>query len=208
MSVEPLKLIGLTDSPFVRRVAIAMNHYGVPFTRVPWSVYRNADQLKAVNPLMTAPTLVLADGTVLIDSNFICDYLDALAGDDKSLMPKAMSSRVKVQQIVARANVACEKVGQLYRELPWRPEGLRHAEAISRFTGQIVTGVEQLEQGIKGEWAVDGRMTYADIMPAITLTFVRYYATTLAIPLAEYPKLEALTARMEATPAFQAVPLD
>ena len=33
-------LVGQFDSPFVRRVAVTLNHYHMPFTRNPLSVFR------------------------------------------------------------------------------------------------------------------------------------------------------------------------
>ena len=63
-----LILIGQYDSPFVRRVGIAMTLYGLPFTQQPWSIFGDADKIRAYNPLVRVPTLVLDDGDVLIDS--------------------------------------------------------------------------------------------------------------------------------------------
>ena len=40
-------LIGQYDSPFVRRVAIAMRLYGMPFEHRPWSVFGDADKIAA-----------------------------------------------------------------------------------------------------------------------------------------------------------------
>ena len=53
-------LIGQYDSPFVRRVAIAMRLYGLAYEHRPWSTFGDADKLAAFNPLRRVPTLVLA----------------------------------------------------------------------------------------------------------------------------------------------------
>ena len=44
-------LIGQYDSPFVRRVAIALRHYGLSFEQQPWSTFGDAEKLAAFNPL-------------------------------------------------------------------------------------------------------------------------------------------------------------
>ena len=79
-------LIGQFDSPFVRRVAIAMRLYGLSFEHKPWSVFGDAEKIAAYNPLMRVPTLVLDNGEVVIESHAILDALDQLApagaGDD------------------------------------------------------------------------------------------------------------------------------
>ena len=72
-------LIGQYDSPFVRRVAIALRLYGRTFEHRPWSTFGDADKLAAFNPLRRAPTLV-RDGVVLIESAAILDWLDEQAG--------------------------------------------------------------------------------------------------------------------------------
>ena len=38
-------LIGQYDSPFVRRVAIAMRRYGIAYEHRPWSVFGDADKI-------------------------------------------------------------------------------------------------------------------------------------------------------------------
>ncbi len=85
-------LIGQYDSPFVRRVAIALRLYGMPFEHRPWSVFGDADALAAYNPLKRVPTLVLDDGDVLIDSAIILDWLDEVAGPERALFPAVASS--------------------------------------------------------------------------------------------------------------------
>jgi Glutathione S-transferase, N-terminal domain len=61
------ELIGMMDSPFVRRVAIALDAYGISYAHTPLSVYRNPELLAAINPLMTVPVLQYG-GKQLIDS--------------------------------------------------------------------------------------------------------------------------------------------
>ncbi len=69
-------LVGQFDSPFVRRVAITMNHYGLPFERKILSVFTDFEKMLAVNPLGKVPALQLDDGEYIFDSRMIIDYLD------------------------------------------------------------------------------------------------------------------------------------
>jgi Glutathione S-transferase, N-terminal domain len=50
-------LIGQYDSPFVRRVAIALRLYGLPFEHRPWSTFGEGDKIAPFNPLRRVPTL-------------------------------------------------------------------------------------------------------------------------------------------------------
>ena len=56
-------LIGQYDSPFVRRVGIALTLYGMTYEQWPWSSFFDADRIRAYNPLTRVPTLLLDDGT-------------------------------------------------------------------------------------------------------------------------------------------------
>ena len=58
-------LIGQYDSPFVRRVGIAMTLYGLVFEHRPWSVFGDAEKIRAFSPLTRVPTLVLEGGDYL-----------------------------------------------------------------------------------------------------------------------------------------------
>jgi glutathione S-transferase len=86
-------LIGQYDSPFVRRVAIAMRLYGFAYEHRPWSTFGDADKLGVYNPLRRVPTLVLDDGEVLVESFAMLDYLDELAGPPKALIARGGEAR-------------------------------------------------------------------------------------------------------------------
>ena len=88
-----MTLVGQYDSPFVRRVAVTLHHYGLPFRRNPISVFGDADKMAQINPVVRIPSLILEDGGVLIDSGAIIDYLDGLVGPERSLTPASDAER-------------------------------------------------------------------------------------------------------------------
>lgn len=114
-----MKLIGMLDSPYVRRTAISLKLLGLPFEHAPVSVFRHFDAFRAINPVVKAPTLVCDDGTVLMDSTLILDYAEALAG--RSLMPAALPARRQALRVVGLALAACEKAVQIVYECNLRP---------------------------------------------------------------------------------------
>ena len=69
-------LIGMFDSPFVRRVAVSMDLLGMPFEHRNWSVGKDQQRIREFNPVGRVPTLVLDDGETLIESAMILDCLD------------------------------------------------------------------------------------------------------------------------------------
>lgn len=71
-------------SPFVRKVMVAAHELGLAdrltLRRTVVQMTKPNPDLLPDNPLSKIPTLVLADGSVLIESGLICEYLDAMAG--------------------------------------------------------------------------------------------------------------------------------
>jgi hypothetical protein len=76
VSSRTMKLVGMFDSPYVRRVAISMRLLDVPFEHANWSIGRDQARIAELNPLGQVPVLVLDDGEPLVESAVILDYLD------------------------------------------------------------------------------------------------------------------------------------
>ena len=57
-----MQLIGMLDSPYVRRVAISLRLLAIPFEHKAVSVFKNFEQFKQINPVVKAPSLVCAMG--------------------------------------------------------------------------------------------------------------------------------------------------
>ena len=86
-------LIGMFDSPFVRRVAISMQLLDIGYQHADWSVGKDFDRIRQYNPLGRVPTLVLDDGAVLSESAAILDYLDDRVGPTRALLPASGPQR-------------------------------------------------------------------------------------------------------------------
>src|SRR6267143_3403869 len=111
-------LIGQYDSPFVRRVAIALRLYGLPFEHRPWSTFGEGDKIAPYNPLRRVPTLVLDGGEALIESAMILDYLDEVAGPDKAMIAARWPERRRGLKICALASGLGDKgVSLLYERV-------------------------------------------------------------------------------------------
>ena len=82
-----MKLIGMLDSPFVRRVAISLQLLDLPFEHEALSVFSTFDEFHDINPVVKAPTLVCDDGQILLDSTLILEYAEHIAPPGRSLMP-------------------------------------------------------------------------------------------------------------------------
>ena len=102
-------LIGMFDSPFVRRVAVSMNLLQVPFDHRNWSVGKDFELIRQFNPLGRVPALVQTDGDTLIESSAILDFLDEQAGPERALMPRSGELRREALRVIAIALGGAEK---------------------------------------------------------------------------------------------------
>src|SRR5215472_6487641 len=107
-----MRLIGMLDSPYVRRVAISFTLMDLAFRHEAVSVFRNWDAFAAINPVVKAPTAVTDDGTVLMDSALILEYAERLVPAERRLTPAAPAEHARAQRIVGLALAACEKTVQ------------------------------------------------------------------------------------------------
>jgi glutathione S-transferase len=198
-------LIGMFDSPFVRRVAVSLRLLEVPFEHRNWSVGRDFELIRQFNPLGRVPTLVQPDGEALIDSNAILDFLDDAAGPERALLPPSGHERRRALHIVSLARGAADKGLLLLDEPILRPQAKSFEPRIDRARTQMhgaLAELDRLAQTRVGDWMVAGRMTQADI----TLTCVFGFlceALQLGQSWGLYPGLTALSARCEGLPAFR-----
>jgi glutathione S-transferase len=200
-----MRLIGMLDSPYVRRVAIALRLLEIPFQHEPLSVFSTFDQFSRINPVVKAPTLVCDDGTVLMDSGLIIDYLEIVAG--RSLWPAEQAERVRALRIVGLAMAACEKVVQIVYEHHLRPAEKLHAPWLDRVHRQMLAALTALDaELVQHPLAVDEkRLTQAGLSAAVAWRFMQIKLDT-PVADAACPALAALSARAEALPAFAATP--
>ncbi len=196
-------LVGQYDSPYVRRVAIALHHYGIAFTRNPISVFTDAGQMAAINPLVRIPSLILDDGEVLIDSGAILDHLDEVVGPARALTPRSGLERRRVMQLVAVATGAIDKAGAQVYERHFHAAGVVNEEWLARCRDQMRGGLAYLEGRLAGEWLELGRFTQADLTAAALAGYLKLRLSEIDMAR-DYPRLAALAARCEAMPSFVA----
>jgi glutathione S-transferase len=202
-------LVGQLDSPFVRRVAVSMTVLGVAFERDRSSVFGNFADVRRINPLGRVPALVLDDGTVLVDSNAILDWLDGEVGPERALMPPPGPARTRCWRLVALGLGANEKLIALVYEHLMRPADKRSASWMERCATQVEGALAALDEAAADArpWLQGDRMTQADITVATMLGFLGLIApaTDIAPPDdRRWPHLARLAARCEGEPAFAA----
>ena len=204
-----MQLIGMLNSPYVRRVAVALLRLDLPFEHRPISLFRHIDEFAAINPLLKAPTLVADDGMVLMDSTLIIDYAATLAPQARSLMPQAPKARLRATRLLGLSLAVCEKAVQFHYERALRPPEKQFEPWVTRVRGQLHAGLDALEREINGGkgWLFEDRMTLADITLATAFAFTQGYLGDIVDP-ARYGAIAALSARAEDTAEFRAAPAE
>jgi glutathione S-transferase len=198
-------LIGQYDSPFVRRVAIALRLYGLPFEHRPWSTFAEADKIAPFNPLRRVPTLVLDGGEVLIESTAILDYLDELVGAEKAMIAARGPDRRRGLKICALGSGLGDKAVSLVYERVLRKDQLKlWVERCEAQIGGVLDVLEKQRAAIATPYWFGTRIGHADIMVACALRFTGEAHPAL-FGGARYPALEAHAARCEALPPFQEI---
>jgi glutathione S-transferase len=201
-----MQLVGMLDSPYVRRTAISMRLLGVPFEHRSISVFSTFEQFRAINPVVKAPTLVCDDGSVLMDSTLIIDYAQALSG--RSLLSPDPARRLRELRLTGLALAACEKTVQIVYERQLRPAEKLHQPWMDRVRGQLAAAYSALEGELAAEplSASEETMTQAGVSTAVAWAFTQLL-TPDAISPTDFPVLASYSAQAEKLPVFVGAPM-
>lgn len=202
-----MQLIGMLDSPYVRRVAVSLQLLELPFEHRPISVFSTFENFQQLNPVVKAPSLICDDGSVLMDSSLILDYAECLASPGKSLMPSGIGERQRALRLIGLALAACEKSVQIVYERNLRPLEKQYEPWLSRVTGQLLAAYDALETELTREPLA---LAHASIDQAGISIAVAWYFTRALLPdvleASAFPALQQFSAAAEALPAFAAAP--
>ena len=202
-----MQLIGMLDSPYVRRVAVSLQLLGLPFEHRSISVFRTFEQFRGINPVVKAPSLVCDDGTVLMESTLILEYAENLAAPRRSLMPAGISERQQALRVIGLALAACEKSVQIIYERNLRPAEKLHQPWVSRVTGQLLAAYNALESEVlrKSLAIADEPIDQAGITAAVAWHFTQMTLPEV-VPELDFPALQRFSTEAEQLPEFAAAP--
>ena len=207
---EKIILVGMLDSPFVRRVAVTLLRAGIPYTNLPMRTFDHAEQFARYSPLKRAPTLVVESGEPLFDSHLILAYLAERFPTVAALLPADSDKRLRCYQVVGVATGLADKaVSGVYEKVFHAPDE-RHPMLMRRLEGQLVDCGAWLEQAApEGGWLAGDALSQADIAVGAAVCFAREAHPEL-FELARYPRLRAWCERLDALAEFRTtyLPLD
>lgn len=194
-------LVGQYDSPFVRRVAVTLHHYQMPFTRNTISVFGDAQAMQRINPLIRIPSLVLDSGETLIDSVAIVDTLDEITGPARALVPPRGAERRKILQATALAQGTVEKAGQVVYERFFHSGTSLNEDWEQRCLLQLAAGLDRLESQCSAPWYFGKHMSHADVMAGCMVGYLNLRLPE-SFPVDKFPRLQALAERCERLDEF------
>ena len=197
-------LIGMLDSPYVRRVAIGMKVLGLEHKHRPLSVFSDVDQVRSINPAVKVPTLVTDDGQVLMDSTLILAYLEELAAHAPRIRPEPEPARLRALCQTSYALAACDKAVQIVYERRLRPQEKRHQPWLDRIQLQLHGAWRQLEASLREE--APDCLSMAGITIAVAWSFAQQMVPDV-MAASDCPAVAALTALAERQPVFLATPM-
>lgn len=199
-----MKLYSFFRSSASYRVRIALALKGLAYETVSIRVRDNSHRsefYRKVNPQQRVPALELDDGTRLIQSLAIVDYLDAVHPEPR-LIPADPLQRARVQAVAQI--IGCDIH-------PLNNTGTRNLlasmfgaddKALDSWTAYWISeGFAAVDRLIEpGPYAFGDEITLADvcIVPQV------YNARRFNVPLDDFPRVLAVDAAARALPAFQA----
>ncbi len=195
-----MQLIGMLDSPYVRRVAISLKVLGLAFDLEQVSVFRHFDRFARINPVVKAPTLITDDGVVLMESTLILEHIAEIA--PRRLMPADRAGHERALRQVGLALAACEKSVSVVYECNQRPAEKQHQPWLDRVSGQLVAAYRALEEEASPDWFTGEELMQPQITCAVAWRFTQHMVSEL-VPQADFPKLAVLSARAEKLQPFR-----
>jgi glutathione S-transferase len=201
-----VKLVGMLDSPYVRRVAISLQLLGLRFEHQSLSVFRTFAEFQRINPVVKAPTFVCDDGEVLMDSTLILEYAEALARP-RTLMPSNRQQFQHDLRLIGLALAACEKSVQIVYERGLRPPEKLHEPWVNRVTGQLLAAYDGLEHELvrRALTPTSAAMRQAGVSVAVAWHFTQQMLPDI-VHAANFRRLPEFSAAAEALPEFKAAP--
>lgn len=201
-----MKLIGMLDSPYVRRVAISLECLGLPFEHEAVSVFSTFEKFRSINPVVKAPSLVCDDGEVLMDSSLILQFIEAAAAKGKSLWSQDPVELQHQFRAVSLALAACEKSVQIVYERNLRPKAAQYEPWLMRIRGQLLAAYAGLEEEVQcRQTAFSVVRNQASITAAVAWQFTQSMLADV-VSATKHPGLASLSARMEQMAEFLKYP--
>ena len=195
-----MTLVGQYDSPYTRRVAVSLGLLGFASSRTRARCSPISNSMRGTNPLGRVPSLILSDGTTLID--FRRD-------------PRLARSAGRAGPRSAAGKWPGAAGGAAAHRARHRHDRQGHGRGLRAFRSPRALPLGRLGRALPNPgrrrppraggtvWPADAPVRQDWITAACMMRYVRLAAPDL-LPIGRYPTLDAVADRCEAMPAFKA----
>lgn len=198
-------LVGMLDSPYVRRAAVTGTLLGLEFEHRSVSVFRHMEEFRKINPLIKAPSLICDDGAMICESLLIIQHFEDVAG--RSLRPLEPGARNRDLGLTGIGIVAADKAVAVEYERK-RPEPQRYAPWQERIVAQLHMALDLLDQAaVCGEIGSGPELWPGDVAAAIAWGFCQFVIPEY-VEKSRWPALAAQAQACEALDVFKQWPID
>ena len=133
-----------------------------------------SDEFTKINPMQTVPVLTLDDGTVLNDSQAVCEYLDRVYGE-RSVMGNDVVQRAQVCSMrrIAEFEVLYNFMLAFQHSHPSKAQRVEQVpEFVAPSIARAVKALPYFENALKGhDYLVGDQLSFADIVLYLGLDF-------------------------------------
>ncbi|MGB2786407.1 glutathione S-transferase family protein [Psychrobacter sp.] len=135
---------------------------------------QTSDEFTKINPMQTVPVLTLGDGTVLNDSQAVCEYLDRVYGE-RSVMGNDVIQRAQVcaMRRIAEFEVLYNFMLAFQHSHPSKAQRVEQVpEFVAPSVARAVKALAYFENILEGrEYLVGEQLSFADIVLYLGLDF-------------------------------------
>jgi glutathione S-transferase len=169
-----MKLIGSLASPYARKVRIVFAEKKLDYVFELENVWVPETKIQLANPLGKVPCLILEDGSAMIDSRVIVEYLDTLTPVCK-LLPPSGRQRADVKCWEALADGVLD-AGVLVRlERTQRPPELQSEAWIARQMSKVELGLASLAHKLgENPYCAGNQYSLADVAVGCALDWLTF----------------------------------
>lgn len=199
-------------SPFCRKVRLVMGEKGLEFEMKAEKTWERRPEFLAMNPAGQVPVLVDDNGTVVVDSNAICEYLEEMHPDgDKPLIGADPVRRAEVRRLVSWFDIKFyqEVTNNLVGEkIQKRFLGLGHPDssAIRAGHANVHTHLDYVAWLTeRRSWLAGDMFSLADIAAAAHISCLDYIGD---VPWDDHPEAREWYARIKSRRAFRPILAD
>ncbi|HYD50698.1 MAG TPA: glutathione S-transferase family protein [Terriglobales bacterium] len=199
-------LYGVSASPFVRKVRVALAEKGIAYDLDPVLPFNVSAEFRKLSPLGKVPAYRDGD-VVLADSSVICAYIERLHPKPQlfPLDPHEYARALWFEEYADSGLVAVigpkiflQKIVRPYfLNQPTEPEVVKKA-----VEEELPPMFDYLESEIRGEFIVGKQLSIGDI--GLATQFVNLKEAGFGVDAARWPKLSKYVEAMHARPSFAA----